>query len=211
MNKAIRLFNTIKENRIVLIAAASVMILTAAAVLFIMSGERNTISLSEAAAEEGGSSSVKEKKVEQTVFVDVGGCVKKPGVYEVSASSRIFQVIEKAGGTTSDADTSGINQAESVTDGMKILVPEKNEDGSGNAGGASEGTVSTGAADSSLVNINTADAETLQTIPGIGPVTAQKIIDYRNANGYFKEIGDIRNVSGIGDKTYAKISSLITV
>lgn len=211
MEKARRYFGIIKNNKMLLIAAAVVMIFAASAAFFIFNEKRDTISIEEAdleiEAEESKASNAARKEGDEKVFVDVSGCVKKPGVYEVSAASRIFQVIELAGGVTPDADTSYINQAEPVSDGLKINIPDKNNTD------ISAGTTSSASQENSTgkININTADATKLQEIPGIGPVTAEKIISYRESNGYFSSVEQIKNVSGIGDKTYEKIKDIINV
>ena len=141
-----------------------------------------------------------EEKIK--IYADISGCVEKPGVYEVEEGTRIFQLIEKAGGLTKDADIEGLNRAEIVSDGQKIVIYTVGE------GQESENT---GLSSSGKININTADASQLQTISGIGPVTAEKIVEYRKTNGRFSSIEDIKNVSGIGDKTFEKIRENITI
>ena len=205
MNKAALFIRQLKENRILMVASAAVLILSAAAVLFYVNGNSDTISI-EKAEKEVAEEKIKEADQEKdTVYVDVSGCVKDPGVYRVPEGSRVFEVIEKAGGLTENADTSGINQAEPVSDGLKITVPDID------AAQAGTGAVERDdMAESGKVNINTADSETLQKIPGIGPVTAGKIIMYREQNGRFGSVEDIMNVSGIGEKTFEKIKTVIT-
>ncbi len=136
------------------------------------------------------------------IYADISGCVEKPGVYEVEEGTRMFQLIEKAGGLTKDADIEGLNRAEIVSDGQKIIIYAKGE---------RHESENTGVSSSGKININTADASQLQTISGVGPVTAEKIIEYRKANGKFSSIEDIKNVSGIGDKTFEKIRENITI
>lgn len=139
------------------------------------------------------------------IYVDISGCIYNPGVYKLKSGTRLFQAVEKAGGLTPEADINSINQAEEVYDGQKILIASKNEvdDGSYSSQAVTE-------AASSKININTADLTQLQNIPGVGPSTAQKIIDYRTTSGRFKSIEDIKNVSGIGDKTFEKMKEYIT-
>ena len=133
----------------------------------------------------------------QVVFVDIGGAVENPGVYEVAKDTRLFEVIEMAGGLTEDADADRVNRASFVEDGQKIIIPEKGSDIAGDPG-------------SGLININTATADELKTLSGIGDVTAEKIIEYRSSKS-FKSKEDIMSVDGIGSKTYEKIKDRITV
>ncbi|MGN0736156.1 MAG: helix-hairpin-helix domain-containing protein [Anaerovoracaceae bacterium] len=140
------------------------------------------------------------------IYVDIDGEVKSPGVYKVSEGTRLFQVIEMAGGLTESASTEMLNRAEAVYDGQKITVMSKagyvsDEGNTGSMSGISNGKV----------NINMADSVTLQTIPGIGPSKAERIIEYRETNGRFTKTEDIKNVTGIGDKTYDSIKNYITV
>lgn len=141
------------------------------------------------------------------LVVDISGCVKNPGVYEFEDGTRLHDVIQQAGGLTEEADIDAINQAELVTDGQKILIPEKLE----TMDGAERTTFTQNAVSNGKININQADSTTLQEIPGIGPATADKIIQYRDANGRFQSIEDLKNVSGIGEKTFEKMKDKICV
>ena len=163
-----------------------------------------------------------EETSSQTIFVDIGGAVKEPMLAELPSGSRVEDAIIAAGGLTDKADISSINRAEFLEDGEKIYIPEKAEGtDDGSAGIASGESVdsSSGNANAfpgsnnatSKININIADSTQLQEITGVGPATAQKIIDYRTSNGRFKSIEDIKNVSGIGDKTFEKMKDQITV
>ena len=140
------------------------------------------------------------------IYVDIGGQVKNTEVYTVKEGTRVFEVIEKAGGLTEDAFIEQINQAEAVTDGQKIVIPSSED-----AQQSLMPQTASGKDSSGLVNINSADSETLQEIPGVGPATAEKIIAYRTENGRFSSIEDLKNVSGIGDKTFEKMKDKITV
>lgn len=144
---------------------------------------------------------------EQSIFVDIGGEVEDPGVYEVSKDTRLFQVIEMAGGLTENADADHVNRASFVEDGQKIVIPVK---GSANAGGDPPASEASSYADSGLININTATADELKTLNGIGDVMAGRIIEYRSSRA-FKNIEDIMSVDGIGSRTYEKIKDHITV
>ncbi len=143
----------------------------------------------------------------QVVFVDISGAVEKPGVYEVSEGTRLFEVIEMAGGLSEDADPDNVNQASFVEDGQKIIIPLKGSDAeSGLLPGNTEYTGET----SGLININTAAVDELKTLNGIGDTMAQRIIEYRSQRS-FKSKEDIMSVDGIGNKTYEKIKDHITV
>ena len=182
-------------------------------------------------ANDGGNGEVAEEsdKEKETqgggkIFIDIAGEVKNPGVYEVTSDSRIFEAIEKAGGLTEKADTTNVNQAETVKDGQKISIPKKGAtaQSSGGSGGESSQTTSapasnaqtsagTDPASGTKININSADSSQLQTINGIGPSTAEKIIRYRTSKGAFKSIDDLKKVDGIGDKKLEKLRPYVTI
>ena len=140
------------------------------------------------------------------VTVDISGRVQNPGVYTVPEGSRLNDIIERAGGLLDDADLDAINRAENVQDGQKLYIPQNGEE-SPNVAGQESQTASSGG----KININRADSTELQQINGVGPATAEKIIEYRKVNGRFNSIEDIQNVSGIGEKTFEKIKDSITV
>lgn len=182
-------------------------------------------------ANDGGNGEVAEEsdKEKETqgggkIFIDIAGEVKNPGVYEVTSDSRIFEAIEKAGGLTEKADTTNVNQAETVKDGQKISIPKKGAtaQSSGGSGGEPSQTTSapasktqtsagTDPASGAKININSADSSQLQSINGIGPSTAEKIIRYRTSKGAFKSIDDLKKVNGIGDKKLEKLRPYVTI
>lgn len=154
---------------------------------------------------------------ETPIEVHVIGSVLRPGVYLFADGSRVQDAITAAGGLTSDADLSGINLAAKLEDGQQLSIP-----GGGGASASSGPTSSaqafrvlpglgTATPASDLININTAKASELETLPGIGPTLAQRIIDYRTQHGPFQRIEDLMDVSGIGPSTFGQIQSLITV
>lgn len=144
-------------------------------------------------------------------YVDLSGEVNKPGVYKVTTDTRLFEVIDMAGGLTENADPNSLNRAEKVTDGEKIIVLSYDETADGHSSSSSVSAYDTTSDKGDKININTADSSELQTIPGIGPSKAQSIIDYREQNGYFSATEDIMDVTGIGQKTYASIKDYIVV
>ena len=158
-------------------------------------------------------------EVEETsVLVDVKGSVKKPGVYEVASQSIVNDCIKLAGGLSNDADTNTINLSKKVVNEMVIYVPKKEEikeeeplnDVEINKEDNLE-TVLENPSINTKVNINSASLSELQTLDGIGEAKAQSIIDYRNQVGLFKDIGELMNVSGIGETVFAKIKDNITI
>ena len=145
-------------------------------------------------------------KSEENIIIHIAGCVENEGVYEVKKNSRISDAIDIAGGLTSDANIKSINLAQKLNDGQKIYIPNINEDIEEYTGDDTNLFEY-----NELININTATQTQLETLPGIGPSTADKIIQYRKENGNFKNIEDIKNVSGIGDSKYENIKDKICV
>lgn len=156
----------------------------------------------------------KEETNDETIIVDVSGAVNNAGIVELPSDSRVADAIEKAGGLTAEADTQSINLASKLEDGMKIHVFTK-EDNINSAVVSNNATtqynINTSSTKTQKVNINTALQTELETLPGIGPSTALKIINYRNENGKFKSIEEIKEVSGIGDSKYNQIKELISI
>ena len=156
------------------------------------------------------------------VAVHVIGAVPRPGLYEFAEGARVQDAIDAAGGLLTSANIDAINLAALLVDGEQLTIPYKaGEEPVAGADTTSTGpdlpNSNTGGSDSSgsdnvdLININTATLEELDTLPGIGPTTAQHIIDYRNTNGPFTTIDEIMDVSGIGPSTFDEIKDLITV
>ena len=142
------------------------------------------------------------------VMIDVGGEVIKPGVYELNNGDRINDALVAAGGLSAKADRDwvekNLNKAEKVVDGQKIYIPKFGEVLGTSRDVPQLRDVSTNT-ESKIVRINTATAEQIDTLSGIGPAMAQRIIDYRTQNGGFKNIEELKLVSGIGDKLFEKI------
>lgn len=140
-------------------------------------------------------------------YVHVCGAVKNPGVYKLREGSRIYEAVELAGGLLEEACADSVNQAEEVSDGQMVKVPAKEEAHLA----AEEAADSTKETDSGLVNINTADAEELMTLPGIGASKAESILAYRTEQGSFASVEEIMNITGIKEGVYSKIRDYITV
>lgn len=144
-----------------------------------------------------------EEVEDNSIKVHITGEINNPGLIELVSGDRISDAIEKAGGVTSLADTSKVNLAYMLSDGEKIYIPSINdEEGVEYIQSSSQNT---------KININTATQEELETLTGIGESTAKSIIEYREQNGKFTTIEDIKNVSGIGDAKYEKLKDEITV
>lgn len=148
----------------------------------------------------------------KNLMVDVDGAVKQPGVVSLKEGDRVFQALDLAGGMKDDADTSSVNLARLVEDGEKIYVPTKAESSEPSAANANSTVKQNGsAASSGKININKASTTELQQLPGIGPSTAEKIMEYRRQNGTFHKVEDLKNISGIGEKTFARLREKISV
>ncbi|ALS00848.1 comEA protein [Enterococcus silesiacus] len=154
------------------------------------------------------SATLETESISQQLYVDIKGAVKKPGMYEGSADMRVWDAVMLAGGLGEDADTKQVNYSERITDQMVIYVPKVGE----------EIQIAEQSADSmtkesnnlSKINLNKASENELQSLPGIGQKKAQEIIRYREENGGFKSIEDLKNISGFGEKTFEKLKDSIT-
>lgn len=136
------------------------------------------------------------------MMADIKGAIVRPGVYEVAEGDRVIDLIKQAGGITQEADAATINFAMRVTDEMAIYIPKKGEQIKQASQQSSE---------KKLVNLNSATASDLETLPGIGPSKAEAIIDFRETNGPYRTIDDLKKISGIGEKTFEKLKNLISV
>lgn len=154
------------------------------------------------------------------IIVHITGAVKKNGIVKLKDGARIYDAIEMAGGSTDDADLSKINLAYVLEDGQKVYIPKIGEINQENAeeeyitfeyGNNKNIIQDYNKGGNEKVNINIANQTELETLPGIGTATAEKIIDYRNKNGKFSRIEDIQNVKGIGNAKYENIKESICV
>ncbi|MFW6238170.1 MAG: helix-hairpin-helix domain-containing protein [Halanaerobiales bacterium] len=149
----------------------------------------------------------KKDKQEKKIYVHVAGEVKSPGVIKVTEESRVFDVIEAAGGRTPRADLSSINLAKPVCDGQKIMIPARLSEEERTASNRKK----VENLEEELININQAGSEELQELNGIGPSKAESIIDYREDINRFSDKDELLEVSGIGEKTLEKIKDEITL
>jgi comEA protein len=162
----------------------------------------------------GGAASAVPATTAQGLTVHVVGQVRHPGVLRLPAGSRVTDAIERAGGATAHADLSAINLARPLVDGEQVRVPKPGEavppPGAAGPGGADGGT-SGASAGRGLVNLNTASQADLEELPGVGPVLAQRILDWRTEHGRFTTVDELGEVSGIGEKTFAQLQPKVTV
>lgn len=151
---------------------------------------------------------VEEGLQDKLLIVDVKGAVKNPGVYEATEGDRVNDIIKKAGGMLDKGEKNGVNLAMKVTDEMIIYVPYIGEEDSIISESGNQTSLSS---DEELININKASETELTELPGVGPSKAAAIIEYREQNGGFSTKEDIKNISGIGEKTYEKLEAFITI
>ncbi len=138
------------------------------------------------------------------LVVDVAGAVRRPGLYRLRAGSRVDDAIGAAGGATAKAQLDAVNLAAPVADGEQVVVP-----GGGAGGGAAVSSPAAGSSPSAPLDLNTATLEQLEALPGIGPVTAQKILDYRQQHGAFHSVSELEGVPGIGPAHMAQLKGLV--
>jgi competence protein ComEA len=141
------------------------------------------------------------------VVIHVAGAVRRPGVYKLRADARVDDAVARAGGPTRRADLGGLNLAAEVEDGRQVLVPERLRAGAAPAASAG----ATAPAEGQPVNLNTATLEQLDTLTGVGPTTAQKILDFRDERGGFGSVEELGEIPGIGDKRLATLREEVTL
>lgn len=170
-----------------------------------------------------------EPQAMELLKVDIKGEIINPGIYSLTSTSRVIDVIEKAGGLTQNANTTVINLSKKITDEMVIIIYSNEQVANfsktkeieqqvqqncvkpDNNALKNDACITDETTTSSKVSINNATLEQLQTLPGVGEAKAQDIINYRNSSGPFQSIEDIKNVSGIGESLFAKIKDYITL
>jgi len=155
------------------------------------------------AAQGAGTAGARAGPVAARLVVDVAGAVRRPGLVRLPKGARVSDAIARAGGLTAHAERDSVNLAAPVSDGQQVLVPARGSPGSGTPGGAA------GGAASGPVSLSSATAEQLDTLPGIGPVTAQKIVDYRAQHGSFTSVDGLDAIPGIGPARIAELQGLV--
>ncbi|HUV46873.1 MAG TPA: helix-hairpin-helix domain-containing protein [Candidatus Bathyarchaeia archaeon] len=148
------------------------------------------------------------------IYVHISGAVQRPGLYKLSSGARVNDVLVAAGGLASDANRQWfektVNLAQKLTDGVKLFIPFEGSDPVQGQTITQEQTSIFSQDSQGKVNINTASLNELDSLPGLGPVYAQRIIDYRNTHGFFSKVEDLINIPGIGEKTLEKFKDQIT-
>lgn len=229
MNKYFNKEFLLTHKDVLLKAAAIAVLIVAAFVVFVLDSNGDAPALTaeetvpaeqlqeetESASEDSSVVQATEDTTEATmIFVDISGAVNEPMVTELPQGSRVADAISAAGGLRGDADVEAVNRAAFLTDGEKIIIPGKGETVQlpSSVPAQFSGSAGLGAGNTDhRVNLNTATVEELQTLNGVGPATAEKIITYREENGRFMKTEELKKVNGIGDKTYEKLKEEITV
>lgn len=143
------------------------------------------------------------------IVVDVSGKVRAPGVHRLPAGSRVTDALRAAGGVRPGTNTEGLNRARFLVDGEQIVVGGAAPAAVPGTGGANTVGSAAGAAPTAPISLNTATADQLNTLPGVGPVLAQHIIDYRTQHGGFRSVDELRQVNGIGDRRFSDLRDLV--
>lgn len=188
--------NRLYKKGLAVVLIIAILIMTAVGIK-LSSKEEEIIFTDFENTEQEDSNTIAENKTEIHIFVDIDGAVNNPGLYELHNGDRVNDAILMAGGLKENAYTKTLNKARKLVDGEKIYILE-------------EGEIESLNSNSDLININNASINDLMSLPGIGEVYAKRIIDYRNKN-LFASIDEIKNIEGIGDKTFEKIKDLITI
>ena len=200
--------------RIALVGAVLVVLLIIWFVPFSQNKETNWHSMADAAGQtsemgEGGTLQEDSPHDEESeIVIDIKGEVHQPGIYRLKSGARMYELIEQAGGLTEEALETAINLAQVLQDQQMVIVLHQEDEGfmEINASGVSSSqTVVT------QINLNQANAQQLQELPGVGAKKAEAIIAYREEYGFFKQIDDLKKITGIGEKTFESLKEMITV
>ena len=206
------MFNLARQEKIVLLVIILIILLIIGWRIYTQ--EQNAITIVPA-VDSIESSIEKENMQEEICIVHISGAVSNPGVYQLNGNKRIIDVVKIAGGELENANVDAVNLAAHIFDGQKIVIPFLAE----NSGENNNQNVLPNnnpeqygySSQNNLVNLNTATSSQLEDLPGIGPVLAKSILEYRQKYGQFRDIADIKNVGGIGEKRFESIKEYITV
>lgn len=191
----------LQRRRLLLAAAGSLALILLAGRFVLGAGTTTVAPLPSPPTETAGVTGLPAARV----VVDVVGAVRRPGLYRLEQGSRIADAVARAGGATGKADLAQVNLAAPLADGEQVVVPKR---GVAGAAGASVGPGGTGTA-SGPVHLSTATLDQLDSLPGIGPVTAQKILDYRAKHGAFSSVDELDAVPGIGPSRMDQLRDLV--
>lgn len=190
----------------------------AAAIAIALLGARYVSAAEEGTPEAGGAPAVRVEKEREgggRAVVHVAGAVRKPGVYRLREGDRVADAVERAGGVTARADLTALNLAAEMKDGRQVVVPERGAAVTGAGGAAAPGAAGQGAGGGGAagppIDLNTATLEQLDTLDGVGPGIAQRILDYREEQGGFSSVDELDRVPGIGEKRLAALRDKVTV
>ncbi len=210
--------NFIKKNRFKFVSICAVFFLILSAFLSIYliknarNGEEKDEMTSLYTADSTKTASTRSETEKSAVYVDLKGAVLHPGMYKIKEGMRLLDAVEEAGGFLPEADTKQVNYAQILKDQAVVYIPKQGETAeSATATVQSANSREAKDSDERKVNINTADVSRLETLNGIGTKKAENIIAYREENGTFHSIEDLKEVSGIGDKIFDSLKDSITI
>lgn len=155
--------------------------------------------------------SIEEEEIEEKIAIHMTGCVKNPGIIELEDGARIDDAIQLAGGLTEEADLTNVNLAYKVEDGQKIYIPSIHDIEEKEIIQENQEEILSEENKTGKVNINTAKQTELETLPGIGPTIALRIIEYRKENGEFTDIEELKEVEGIGEAKWEQIKDFVEI
>jgi competence protein ComEA len=194
-----------QKNKLLFIVMLAVLIVAGSSYHFWQKNSvHESVSSDEATAK---SVPISEERVSE-IFVYISGAVYKPGVFKAPTNARVFDIVAMAGGLTPEADTAKINMAQSVKDGMHIhIVESMATQNQSNSTAITSNKTRT----DNKININSADKSELDGLPGVGPTLAERIIEYRQTNGSFSDIDELKKVPGMGSSKFEKLKEKITI
>jgi competence protein ComEA len=195
------LLSTLPRRRVLLIVLGVVIVLVLGARFVLHRGSQAPLA---PPIPTGTSAAAASHPVAKLLVVDVVGAVRRPGLYHLSQGSRVADAVAHAGGETRRADVTLVNLAAPVADGEQVVVPVRPS-----GGGAGVAAPAGGGSSAGPVHLNTATVEQLDALPGIGPVTAQKILDYRQQHGAFSSVDELDAIPGIGPAKLDQLKGLV--